>query len=253
MPDLKFDTYSDGFSCYAPHREEARTIYAEIFRGSDYAPGLDDLPAAPTVIDVGANIGLFSIFVRSRYPGATILAVEPVPLLREAIARNFELHGVDGVPVYPGAAGAERKDGVCFTYYPRMPANSTMYPEQKAVFERNLARMGDEQWVHELFLGDQITVDVERLSAILAAHLPDGDIDLVKIDVEGAELDVLRGIDKADWERIRRLIVEVQDENGSLDAVTGLLTDQGFAVDASLPQFVPPVMQMYIVSAVRKV
>ncbi len=35
-------------------------------------------------------------------------------------------------------------------------------------------------------------------------------MDLLKVDVEGAELDVLRGVDPQDWARIRQVVVEVR-------------------------------------------
>jgi FkbM family methyltransferase len=251
MNELKFDTYSDGFSCYAPSREEARMIYAEIFRGQDYGPGVAALPANPVVLDVGANVGLFSIFVKSRHPDATIVAIEPVPLLLDAIERNFGLHGVTDVRLHRGAVGAKREEGVSFTYYPRMPGNSTRYPEQKAFQERVLARMSDEQWAHESFIGEQIAVDVERLSTVLARHLPEGRIDLVKVDVEGSELDVLLGIDDADWGRVQRVVLEVQDSDGQLDAIKDVLSTRGFLIEAALPQFIPPAMRIYIVNAWR--
>jgi hypothetical protein len=53
-------------------------------------------------------------------------------------------------------------------------------------------------------------------------------IDLLKVDVEGAELDVLRGIDEADWPKIRAVIAEVHDVDGRVDAVRRLLEDRGF-------------------------
>jgi FkbM family methyltransferase len=251
MPALKFDTYSDGFSCYAPSREEARMIYAEIFRGHDYGPGVDGLPDQPVVVDVGANVGLFSIYVATRYPGARILAIEPVPLLVEATERNLGVHEVTGVQVHTGAVGQHPEQGVTFTYFPRMPGNSTRYPEHKVFQERVLAEMSDAQWAHESFVGEEITVDVERLSGVLAGFHPAGDIDLIKIDVEGSELDVLRGIDDADWPRVRRVILEVQDSDGRLATVTELLRGRGYRVRSALAQFTPPAMRLNIVSADR--
>jgi hypothetical protein len=53
-------------------------------------------------------------------------------------------------------------------------------------------------------------------------------IDLLKIDVEGAELDVLQGIDEPDWPRIRAVIAEVHDVDGRVDAVRRMLEERGF-------------------------
>jgi hypothetical protein len=55
-------------------------------------------------------------------------------------------------------------------------------------------------------------------------------VDLVKIDVEGAEWEVLRGVDDADWGRLRRLVIEVHDVDGRVERVRELLESKGFRV-----------------------
>jgi hypothetical protein len=77
------------------------------------------------------------------------------------------------------------------------------------------------------------TVDVEcrfrRLSDVIFREEGLEHIDLLKIDVEGAELDVLRGISDGDWPRIRQITMEV--ENDALaEAITALLLERGFRV-----------------------
>ena len=48
-------------------------------------------------------------------------------------------------------------------------------------------------------------------------------VDLLKIDVERAELDVLRGVRREDWPRIRQVVLEVHDVHGQLARVQRLL------------------------------
>jgi 31-O-methyltransferase len=55
-------------------------------------------------------------------------------------------------------------------------------------------------------------------------------VDLLKIDVEGAEWDVLQGVDDADWCRLRQLVVEVHNVGGRVERVRELLESNGFAV-----------------------
>ena len=55
------------------------------------------------------------------------------------------------------------------------------------------------------------------------------DIDMVKVDVEGAEWLVLQGIDDGTWARIRQLVVEVHNIDGRVNKVAQLLRDKGFA------------------------
>ena len=52
-------------------------------------------------------------------------------------------------------------------------------------------------------------------------------MDLLKIDVERAELDVLRGIADEDWRKIRQLVMEVHDDKDTFSAVKELLNEKG--------------------------
>jgi hypothetical protein len=54
-------------------------------------------------------------------------------------------------------------------------------------------------------------------------------IDLLKIDVEGAELDVLSGISECDWPRIRQIVAEVHDVAGRAALIRRQLVERGFA------------------------
>jgi hypothetical protein len=87
-------------------------------------------------------------------------------------------------------------------------------------YTAHLAREGDP--------GRRETVDVQTLDA-LKADGPLGRVDLVKCDVEGAELDVLEGIEDHHWPRIGAIVAEVHDVDGRLARIHGLLAAHGFA------------------------
>ena len=75
----------------------------------------------------------------------------------------------------------------------------------------------------------RVECEVTTLSAMLREHRLDV-VDLVKIDVEGAEWDVIRGIDDADWPRLRQLALEVHDVDGRVERIRGLLQSKGYRV-----------------------
>jgi hypothetical protein len=54
-------------------------------------------------------------------------------------------------------------------------------------------------------------------------------IDLLKIDVEKAEMDVLHGITVADWPKIQQVIIEVHDIDHRVDAIVALLLEHGLS------------------------
>ncbi|MCA1188424.1 MULTISPECIES: FkbM family methyltransferase [unclassified Saccharopolyspora] len=219
----------DGFSCYVPENSSGSTdeigfIHAEIFRDECYLRGGVALPTDAVVVDVGANVGLFSLFVKRRCPAARILALEPMPETFRALRAN--LAGVDGVRAVRQAVGAGAEDAVAFTYFPDLPGNSTRYPGTKELARQHPtagALLADAR---------EVVLPVRRLSEVLAeAGLPER-IDLLKIDVEGAEADVLAGIDDRDWPRVRQVVAEVQGHRGEAEAVLELLRGKGFSADA---------------------
>jgi len=83
----------------------------------------------------------------------------------------------------------------------------------------------------------RVPVPLTTLSALLASErasgrLPaDADVALLKIDVERAELAVLRGVSAADWPRVRSVAMEVHDAGGALAAVKRLLAAAPAAFD----------------------
>lgn len=120
-------------------------------------------------VDVGANVGVFSALVGTRLPGVRITAVEPYPPIRRDLESNLALNGLD-ITIVDSAVGAESGEATF------------------EVLERDvLNRLAPDGAVVPASKG--IRVAVQTLDEILAGSSPA----LIKIDVEGAELNVLRG------------------------------------------------------------
>ena len=120
------------------------------------------------VVDVGANVGFHTVLAaRLVAPGGRVHAVEPVPWNVEVLRANAWRHGCgDTVSVHPLAAGAESGEASL-----AIPADGRSGTE--------LAAPG----------GAGELVRVEPLDALV----PEVRVDLLKVDVEGAESDVIAG------------------------------------------------------------
>jgi FkbM family methyltransferase len=234
MSASKLIEFDDGLQVFASSSMEVRFIYEEIFRDGCY-DGIS-LPENSFVIDVGGNIGMFALFVKLRYPDARILAFEPAPESADVFRQNVSLHGLRDVEVAEIAIGSSQEAGASFTYYPAIPGNSTRYPAQKGPAKAALSKIFSERVAERLYKGRDITVPVERLSSFISPAQP---VDLLKIDVEGGEVEVLRGIDEAQWPLIRQVVIEVEvavEEDGRrLDTVCELLASHGLHPSAAPP------------------
>ena len=102
-----------------------------------------------------------------------------------------------------------------------MPVVASGSAASVALFALFLARRA-------LFL-TRVEAEVRTLSRV-KRELGVARIALLKVDVEGAELDVLRGIDPADWPAIDQVVAEVHDVDGRVTQVRELLEAQGFRV-----------------------
>ncbi|OGM42085.1 hypothetical protein ABOM_008591 [Aspergillus bombycis] len=241
---------SDKFSCYTRGEKEARFIYNEIFNDHEYDTVV--LPKAPVIVDVGANIGLFSLYMKEKYPLAKIIAFEPAPENFEALNRNLAYHMVSTVVAYPYALGTQDCSAP-FTYFPNMPGNSTLNIEEKECEIQLFKENYDEAFGDDMFKdAKQTMVPVNRLSYFFSQYHSDIEtIDLLKIDVEGTELEVLGGIDDADWNKVRNIVTEVSDLKGSLDKVKQLLETKGFTVSYGAARGIPEIFKLFIVTACR--
>jgi FkbM family methyltransferase len=187
------------------------------------------------VLDVGANIGLAAMKLFDRCPGIHLVAVEPARPTFACLQDNLARHVPGSRAVCTAVADTTRSQTL--TYYPRAPANSSLYPDRRAderakrVYLRNrgLPESSIERFVAHADEGVAMPVAVTTVSDLLC-DLGLDRVDVLKIDVERAELEVLQGIAAHHWPAIRHAAVEVHDEEGRLDRCCELLERMGLQV-----------------------
>ena len=86
-----------------------------------------------------------------------------------------------------------------------------------------------DELLDERFRAVEMECRLRPLSAVIAEEGVER-IDLLKIDVQKAELAVLLGIEERHWPKIRQIVMEVHDLEGRLEVVVELLRRHGFDV-----------------------
>jgi FkbM family methyltransferase len=90
MPPLRF---RNGRVFHSGPGDSAGFLFFEIFVNGCYRRGLPS-EAGGDVVDIGANIGAFTLDAASRYPAATVHAYEPDPRTCALLRRNVEANGL---------------------------------------------------------------------------------------------------------------------------------------------------------------
>jgi FkbM family methyltransferase len=167
-----------------------------------------------TVVDVGANIGVISAFA-AQCVGSTgqVIAIEPAADNLAVLRENLRANDLRQVDVRGSAAGSRRGSRALYLRGEVSAVNS-LFPDSCYASVTGVAQ-----------------VDVERLDDVV-----DGEADVVKIDVEGAELDVLAGMPRLLASPWIHLIVEwhplLQRAAGHRpDQLPRALIEAGFRVD----------------------
>jgi FkbM family methyltransferase len=173
------------------------------------------------IVDVGANRGQFTLYALARFPSAHILAFEPLPAARENMMRLFE--GEDRVEVVPFALG--ETEGELVMHLSAREDSSSLLP------------VGEGQV--SVFPGtDEVgttSVEVRTLDGVLADRQLAKPA-LLKVDVQGFELPLLRGAEQSlglfDQILIEASFVELYEGQALFPEVSQCIEQHGFRLIA---------------------
>jgi amino acid adenylation domain-containing protein/FkbM family methyltransferase len=253
------------------NKNETDHVYHEIFEKRSYFKHGISLPENACIFDVGANIGLFSIFVAQHYRHTRVYAFEPISSLFSALQANLALYAPNARLFPYGLSDLERS--ATFTYYPHYTVMSGLSAYADAESEERVIK---NYMIHEgkngredvgqllahsdellagRFKAEEEECRLRRLSDVMREEGVES-IDLLKVDVQRAEMDVLQGVLREDWKRIRQVVMEVHDEPGTesegrLSQVENLLREQGFEIVVERDEFLREIGR-FNVFALRK-
>lgn len=227
---IKKMTFSNNLECYyISSQKETEFIFSEIFTEQQYLKHGIIVNEGDCIFDVGANIGLFPIFLNQLFHSLKIYCFEPIKPIFEVLSENIHLHSMENVILFNYGISSENHPEVIFTFYPNMAGNSTAKPLEKLEQRDMMKSLLSQEQVDYYFQNQEIRGELRTLSSVIN-ELEIKTIDLLKIDVEGLEYEVLQGIEEKDWRKIKQIVTEVHNTEGRLEKIKRMLIANGFDI-----------------------
>jgi FkbM family methyltransferase len=199
------NTRLEGYTVEYINREEYLRIKKEIFTSEIYNLELQN---SPIIIDAGAHIGLATLYFKKKYPQSRIITVEPNPILFKTLELNIEQNSISGITLINKALA--KKEGKMDFFIDN--AGTWYSTGGKHVG----AWSGNQQ-------SKKIEVETITLSSLLKEP-----IDLLKLDIEGSELEVLKE-SKEKLGLVRNIVLEFHsNRDNKLEKLLKLLNSSGY-------------------------
>jgi FkbM family methyltransferase len=190
---------------YLRKRSSDWDVFRQVVGDCEYAPILDQLGTVKWFVDGGANIGLATIEVKRRCPDARIVAVEPVgenyELLRRNLARYGSAVSTKQAAIWNSACGVELD---LETFRDGREWSATVRESHSSSLSAN-------------------AIQALTLDTLLAEHNICR-VDLLKLDIEGAETKVFEDANPAWRDRVDCLAVELHPDSKFGDPTNAFAT-----------------------------
>jgi FkbM family methyltransferase len=166
------------------------------------------LQDAWTIIDIGAGLGDFTAYAAQRSPNGRVLAYEPFPESFALLQQNVALNNLRNIEAMPCAI-AER------------PGSLALNIGIGEAVQHSTTQAGAQM----------IEVQAITLQQVFDEHGLDH-CDFLKMDIEGGEYAILRGVDAGLLKRVKRIALEYHDNTpaGKHDELVRLLQANGYQV-----------------------
>jgi FkbM family methyltransferase len=165
-----------------------------------------------TVVEIGANIGIFAIYAAATESNARLYCYEPIRANYDVLVRNTADNGYqDRITAFN--LGVASKTGKRQFYLGSSPEHS--------LFRDNTSDQTDES----------VTVDCVSLSEILSSNAI-SNVDLLKINAEGAEYEILYSTPKECFDKINEIRMEYHKqsaEKDNLECLKSFLEGMGYS------------------------
>lgn len=187
----------DGLSIeLRPHSGDWWALY-EIMLRRDYSRSGQVFRQGSTVVDVGANIGCFSLLAAQAVgQSGRVIAIEPEENTFRQLVRNIELNGLRNITPLKAAIGGRERTG-------------TIHVDTNKLFT-SLFKEVDGRLIE----GEQQSTPMTTLQNLFRQQAIE-DCDYLKLDCEGAEYEIIEAMSPELAQRVQQITMEVHDIPGA--------------------------------------
>lgn len=215
--------------------EEFRILKREIFGRNDYYVELEN--ESPVIVDAGAYIGDTVLYFKHLYPNARVIALEPYPHSFAILKRNVEENQLTNVELVPSALAPKAGEVTLHADVSGHDWFTTVSYLQNGWDKRQKTK-------------------AIKVRGVTLAETVRGPIDLLKMDIEGMEVPVLKSL-VGQFGRIKNIIAEVHPIGGKLPKeILKILQQAGYhleiRVEGKVSEDPEEVSELAIISATRK-
>ncbi|MFN2422769.1 MAG: FkbM family methyltransferase [Cryomorphaceae bacterium] len=188
----------------------------------DFLHFLKMIPDGGVVLDIGANIGIMSVWLGRRLKNSTILAYEPIPQNIKALKRVLAFYNLKNVKVIEKALGDKNGEA------------EMVMPVLEEVKMQGLSHVMHHS-ITDFNEGKKYTIPIGRLDDCEALKAESGPVTAVKLDVENFEYYVLKGGAETLAEH-RPLVYTELWENENRQRCFDLLSSMGYRTEVLVNQ-----------------
>jgi len=207
-------TKIQGYEIGYTNKEEFNILKDEIFNKEIYNVTINPGVTSPTIFDLGAHIGLSVLYFKIKYPNSRIVAFEPNSNIFPILQENMECNNLTNVELHNTALGS--KDEV-----------RTFYIDNSGNNAFSTGGFNKDAW-NGTQTTTKIKVKCEQLSKYIAEE-----IDILKMDIEGAETEVIKELIENDkLKYVKNILIEYHPiNNGNSKNILKLLNENGFETE----------------------
>ncbi len=209
---------AQGIDIYYGNALSAKEIYDEVFIQKIY--NFDTNKEKPIIIDAGSNIGIATLFFKNKYPLSKVICFEPDPNAFLILQKNISVNNLKNVVAINTALS--RNNGV-----------TPFYGEVSGVAADSRGNSIMNAWGTQRETSAKILVNSQRLSDYIQEE-----IDFLKIDIEGAEQQVLEELGNK-LRFIKEMVIEVHEIeaayfDNSLEKIKSILNHYNFRITTQI-------------------